>query len=168
MLNTRPKKGDHYRQGDVLLIWQGEPKTPTKLHEAPIEGLGPILALGEATGHSHVVVAHPESYDPSKDLDDLTASTLGMSMADHAEALLEEMYEGSREIKSASSGEPAVRLYEGPEPSNPTDWQEIILVVNRPTLLRHEEHPAIGLPRGTYKVRRQREYTPEGWTRVMD
>jgi len=34
--------------------------------------------------------------------------------------------------------------------------------------LRHQEHGAITLPRGAYEVGIQREYTPEGWNRVVD
>lgn len=38
------------------------------------------------------------------------------------------------------------------------------LVHERP----HDTHETIGLPPGKYEVRRQREYTPEGWRQVMD
>ena len=34
--------------------------------------------------------------------------------------------------------------------------------------LRHQEHGAIALPHGAYEVGIQREYTPEGWNRVVD
>jgi hypothetical protein len=34
--------------------------------------------------------------------------------------------------------------------------------------LRHEEHDPIQLPPGIYRVRRQREYTPEGLRNVAD
>lgn len=34
--------------------------------------------------------------------------------------------------------------------------------------LVHEEHAQIALPRGTFKVTLQREWSPEGWTRVLD
>lgn len=34
--------------------------------------------------------------------------------------------------------------------------------------LRHEEHGAISLPPGTYRVKRQREYTPEEIRNVAD
>jgi len=39
-----------------------------------------------------------------------------------------------------------------------TDWARII----------HQEHKEIRLPRGTYRVWGQREYTPEAIVRVMD
>lgn len=34
--------------------------------------------------------------------------------------------------------------------------------------LIHEEHGTIGIPRGSYEVRIQREYTPQGIQRVVD
>ncbi|MGH8907319.1 MAG: hypothetical protein ACRD0K_12525 [Egibacteraceae bacterium] len=44
-------------------------------------------------------------------------------------------------------------LYEG-------DGEERFLEVETAVALRHEEHGAITLPPGTYRVIRQREYTP--------
>jgi hypothetical protein len=35
-------------------------------------------------------------------------------------------------------------------------------------LLRHEEHDPVLLPRGTYQVRRQREYVAGDWRMVAD
>jgi hypothetical protein len=32
----------------------------------------------------------------------------------------------------------------------------------------HDTHETIRLPKGTWEVRRQREFTPEGWRRVED
>lgn len=47
-----------------------------------------------------------------------------------------------------------------------------ILVIDRPTSLDHKRtfdtHESIMFDSGTYKVRRQREYTPEGFRRVED
>ena len=34
--------------------------------------------------------------------------------------------------------------------------------------LRHQEHGPITLPQGNYEVGIQKEYTPEGWNRVVD
>lgn len=46
------------------------------------------------------------------------------------------------------------------------------LRVNRPATLEHlrphDTHEPIMFEPGIYKVRRQREYTPEGWRRVAD
>jgi gentisate 1,2-dioxygenase len=35
-------------------------------------------------------------------------------------------------------------------------------------LRRHDTHKTIVVPTGIFEVRRQREYTPEGWRRVAD
>lgn len=35
-------------------------------------------------------------------------------------------------------------------------------------VLRHEEHGEIAIPKGTYRVRQQREYTPEAIRTVAD
>lgn len=41
-------------------------------------------------------------------------------------------------------------------------------VVEQSVRLIHEEHAPIELPRGIYRVWRQREYTPQGIVRVSD
>lgn len=43
-----------------------------------------------------------------------------------------------------------------------------ILAVESEAHLVHEEHDTVTLPRGNYKVRRQREYTPEAIRQVAD
>ena len=62
---------------------------------------------------------------------------------------------------------PAVRMYS--DAKNPLiAWLE----VNRPTALEHmrphDTHAPILFGPGIYEVRRQREYTPEGFRRVED
>lgn len=61
---------------------------------------------------------------------------------------------------------PAVRMYSGDDPLKA--WIE----VNRPTALEHlrghDTHEPIMFDPGIYEVRRQREYTPEGFRRVED
>ena len=46
------------------------------------------------------------------------------------------------------------------------------MVVNHPTVLRHERsfdtHAPLSIPAGTYRINRQREYTPEGFRRAAD
>ena len=42
------------------------------------------------------------------------------------------------------------------------------LRVNRPTVLRHEEHDPIDLPEGDYRVVQQREYSPQEIRYVLD
>ncbi len=148
------KQPTHYRQGDVLLIHTTD---AVRGKEVPIRKLGPVLALGEATGHHHTVVAHPETYVPKNDLPGEFLPDLGKSLVEHADEIIEKMVE----LDVAKVGnEPACRLYE--------DGDFRMLDVSRFTLLRHEEHPAVPLPPGRYEVRRQREYTPEGWRQVED
>ena len=43
-----------------------------------------------------------------------------------------------------------------------------ILVARAPVVLRHEEHAEIHLPAGTYRVTRQREYSPGELSLVAD
>lgn len=54
----------------------------------------------------------------------------------------------------------------------PGSIMDLLLVVNKPTVLEHlrnfDTHEPIMFDSGTYKVRRQREYTPEGFRRVED
>jgi hypothetical protein len=44
----------------------------------------------------------------------------------------------------------------------------LYLSVRSTAELRHQEHGTVTLPRGAYEVGMQREYTPEGWNRVVD
>jgi hypothetical protein len=61
----------------------------------------------------------------------------------------------------------AVEMYRLPE-----EIYEAFVVVGKPTELRHlrdwDTHETLLIPPGTYKVRRQREHTPEGMRRVED
>ncbi len=54
----------------------------------------------------------------------------------------------------------------------PDSIMDCLLVVKEPTPLRHlrthDTHEPIMFQPGTYHVRRQREYTPEGFRRVED
>ena len=45
---------------------------------------------------------------------------------------------------------------------------QILRVKGRAAELRHDEHSTIVLPRGTYRVSRQREYSPEAIRQVAD
>lgn len=47
------------------------------------------------------------------------------------------------------------------------DAQQYIAVAS-PTEVVHQEHAAVKLPRGKYRVTRQREYSPEAIRRVAD
>ena len=49
-------------------------------------------------------------------------------------------------------------------------WEErlYVEVLSEFAELVHQEHDTIGVPRGGYEVRIQREYTPKGIQRVVD
>lgn len=46
---------------------------------------------------------------------------------------------------------------------------ELYLRVDKLTKVTHEEHKTVTLPKGVYRVRQKRQYTPDGgWERVAD
>jgi hypothetical protein len=49
-----------------------------------------------------------------------------------------------------------------------TEGGEQFLTVKTQTAVEHQEHAPIALPPGNYRVRRQREYTPEAIRNVAD
>lgn len=66
---------------------------------------------------------------------------------------------------------PNVRVYDTADPL--VSYLEVIAATDAmETLLRHlrghDTHETIAIPPGIYEVRRQREYTPEGWRRAAD
>jgi len=66
---------------------------------------------------------------------------------------------------------PNVALYTTDDPM--ISYLEVIEATDATeTLLEHlrsfDTHETIKLPVGTFEIRRQREYTPEGWRRVED
>lgn len=66
---------------------------------------------------------------------------------------------------------PNVTLYEVDDPM--VSYLEVLEAADATeTLIEHlrsfDTHETIKIPAGTYEIRRQREYTPEGWRRVED
>lgn len=66
---------------------------------------------------------------------------------------------------------PNVTLYEANDPM--VSYLEVIEATDATeTLIKHlrefDTHETINIPAGKYEIRRQREYTPEGWRRVED
>jgi hypothetical protein len=59
-----------------------------------------------------------------------------------------------------------------PANTSDTDLYELFMVVKEPTeinhLRSHDTHETLLVPPGNYKIRRQREYTPEGFRRAAD
>jgi hypothetical protein len=153
---TNKKDTTQVRQGDVLLTKLA--RRPSNLgKEVPLTGLGPVLALGEATGHHHTAVAYPEAYDPAE-LPDASPLVEGddYTVRSWAATLLQEAIDRTA---PAPTG-PACRLYE--KDGNAT------LEVERNTILRHEEHAAVLLTPGYYQVSRQRELVEGDIRRVQD
>ena len=56
--------------------------------------------------------------------------------------------------------------------ANPSNEYDAVLLIEKPTALEHKRtfdtHEPILFEPGMYQVRRQREYTPEGYRRVAD
>lgn len=66
---------------------------------------------------------------------------------------------------------PNVRLYTTGDPM--ISYLEVIEATDATeTLIEHlrsfDTHEAVAVPIGVFEIRRQREYTPEGWRRVED
>lgn len=155
------KKHMQFRQGDVLIV-RSTRKLPKKATEIPMSKMGPILALGEVTGHHHTVVAQPETYNPKQDLPATPLDDFpGLTVADYAAEQLAKANAANKTMKKVNSGTPACRLYS-------LDGGGRMLVVERHTILRHEEHPAIELEPDNYEIIQQEEFTPEGWRAVQD
>ena len=51
---------------------------------------------------------------------------------------------------------------------NPGVGQAMLLKIKAPVKVLHQEHAPIDLPKGTYRVMRQREYSPEAIRNVAD
>lgn len=156
------------RQGDIMLIHVSpEPQAPKNMTKAKLNKLGAVIALGEVTGHSHIAVAEPVSYKPGEDLpvtpDDVKFQ-LGTTLEEWCENLRHEAVE--KALDDVDMSVPACDLYLQ-SPGNEAQTGDV-LVVHRPTVLRHEEHAAHMLGRGTWRIQRQQEFTPEGWRQVAD
>ena len=66
---------------------------------------------------------------------------------------------------------PQVKLYSDDNPM--VSYLEIVETTEKvEALIEHlrsfDTHETINIPAGIYEIRRQREYTPEGWRRVED
>lgn len=66
---------------------------------------------------------------------------------------------------------PTVRVFESGDPM--VSYLEVIEAADQAeTLLEHlrsfDTHETISISAGFYEIRRQREYTPEGWRKVQD
>ncbi len=64
-------------------------------------------------------------------------------------------------VKLYTTGDPMVSYLEVIEA---TDAAETVIE----HLRQYDTHESIAIPPGVFEIRRQREYTPEGWRRVED
>lgn len=60
------------------------------------------------------------------------------------------------------------RVSEGEAQLYEKDGTLSLRVISSTALLTHEEHKTISIPQGTWMVRIQREYEPQGWKYVAD
>ena len=60
------------------------------------------------------------------------------------------------------------RISDGQAELYEKDGTLCLKVLSETAMLTHEEHEAIAIPKGTWMIRIQREYEPEGWRYVAD
>lgn len=60
------------------------------------------------------------------------------------------------------------RISDGQAELYETDGTLYLRVLSETVMLTHEEHQSIAIPQGTWIIRIQREYEPEGWHYVAD
>ena len=85
----------------------------------------------------------------------------GFFIVAHSETQHNHVIEAKPNISLYTTGDPMVSYLEVIEATEATE-----------TLLEHlrsfETHETIKIPNGIFEIRRQREYTPEGWQKVED
>lgn len=85
----------------------------------------------------------------------------GVFVVAHSETGHHHVIEAAPNVALFSAGDPMVSYLQVIEAADATE-----------TLLKHlrgfDTHETISIPQGNYEIRRQREYTPEGWRRVED
>lgn len=66
----------------------------------------------------------------------------------------------------------ALEVWDAGQEADPADWwkagEETYVEVAAPAKVTHQEHATVPLPPGTYRVTRQREYSPQEVRRVAD
>lgn len=145
-MNNCAENPNMFRQGDVLIVrLEGAAAEAARNKIAagkakPVDrdGGNVVLAYGEHTGHSHHIPAQTCSLYLDEARDISETDAMG---------LVSRTGGGSR--------------VERPEADR-------ILLVDEPVVLQHQEHDPIALAPAVYKVRRQREYDPEGLRIIAD
>jgi hypothetical protein len=85
----------------------------------------------------------------------------GKFIVAHSETGHNHVIDAAPNVQMYTTGDPMVSYLQVIEAADATE-----------TLLEHlrsfDTHETISIPPGNYEIRRQREYTPEGWRRVED
>lgn len=85
----------------------------------------------------------------------------GFFVVAHSETGHNHVIEARTNVNLYTTGDPMVSYLEVVEAADSSE-----------TLLEHlrsfDTHETISIPNGIFEIRRQREYTPEGWRRVED
>lgn len=89
------------------------------------------------------------------------AAEKGQFVVAHSETGHNHVIAEQPNVKLYTTGDPMVSYLEVIEA---TDAMETLLE----HLRGHDTHETISIPSGVFEIRRQREYTPEGWRRVED
>ncbi len=89
------------------------------------------------------------------------ASEKGAYVVAHSETGHNHIIADRPNVKLYTTGDPMVSYLEVIEA---TDAAETVIE----HLRQYDTHESIAIPPGVFEIRRQREYTPEGWRRVED
>ena len=130
----------------------------TEPHVAATCTMEPPTALTPKAVQLTATLARPAA-GKSTDSEMMPVSVAGaQTLAEEAE---KEAAEARKNIKLYGTGDPMISYLEVIEA---TEEAEALLT----HLRTFDTHETIGIPVGKFEIRRQREYTPEGWRRVED
>ena len=138
--------GQFVRHGDVIFIKVDDSEVPSEVSRADKDHPAPnqaVAAYGEVTGHRHLITA-------SEGVELNLFEVPGLKNAS-------EMASG-RVGNTQDGGLLADRYLRIVAPEDAAEA----------ALITHEEHDTIALPTGTFRVRIQKEYSPEAIRNVMD
>ena len=118
--------------------------------------------------HQGVGEANPLLIALGKLADDLPADLIAREREGGAHVLAHGEATGHRHAIYDDGAELLEPKPAAPDAVERRDGNVLYLRVTQPVALRHEEHAAIGLAPGNYRVTRQREYSPEEIRTVAD
>lgn len=136
--------GEHYWQGDLLFIRRAVMPLDATAYKRE-EGERFVIAVGEASGHAHVV--EEDMAEAIEELERIANNPLNNPpMMGNIDSDNTWSYRVGVEIRDQGL---RVRSFRN----------------SAPVTVKHEEHPPITLPPGAWDIRRQREYEPTEQTR---